>query len=294
MTTSSQRLVGIAIGVVLGIAGTLLVMRLRTTDEPSTASTASSSGSGSNASATTLPTGSATSEVTALRARVAQLEASLRTGSASAARPDDEYLLPKVDTERGMSTSSEWWESLPRVPAWDQPRQQLVIERLAKLGVRLDAKNVECRKRCCRLTLSDEVYDEHLDEITSSVGLGISPPDGRGTSGNGEGEYFVIQCWSQEVPAAPSPDRALERDALLAKVKPEIQKCGQGVSPAITLKLWLDIDEDGQITKVQSNKAQLGSRAAACAETAILAAAAFAPSPMWTNVPITVAIGSNG
>jgi hypothetical protein len=191
------------------------------------------------------------------------------------------------DAEHGMSTSDDWWAKLPPNPAWDEPRETKVIERLARLGVKLDPKQIECKRRCCRIALTDDVYDEHWDDI-SALGLDFEPPDGSGIT-NAGATYLITKCWRASDEAIP--DRLVERDALLAKLKSEIDRCGQSTSPPITLRLALHIDTDGQIAKVDSNAKQLGQKAASCAETAVLQAASFAPSPRNTEVPLTMVLG---
>jgi hypothetical protein len=228
-----------------------------------------------------------------------------RTGSASsgtvpfaadAAAHTREVAQPRTptvsDDNAGTSTDPGWWQRLPNTPAWDDAREHTVLERLAKhVGVTLDPKYVECKTRCCQIALDDATYEDSLDEITSSVGLGFEPPDGLGTSKVANGPYLVTACWSTAPQIKPLPDRAVERAALLAKAADEVRDCAHGVTPVITLKLQLHLDEDGRVEKVDSNAKQLGQKAASCAETALLAAASFAPAPMSTRVPITVALG---
>ena len=278
-------------GVVIGVAITTAFFQLRGGSSTTAASSTPSGGDGSSAiaggssspsSVKPPPTDAAARarELAQLRARIAELE----RGAASAGA------MQGPDAESGMSTDDGWWAKLPPNPAWDAPREKTVIERLAKLGVTLGPDQVECKQRCCRLAFDDETYEAHEDEIDSSVGLAFEPSGGMGTTKAGS-VYLVTKCWSAKPVDKPIPDRAVERDALLAKAKAELDKCGQGASPAITLELGLLVDEQGQISKVDSNAAQLGQKAATCAETALLQAASFAASPMPTYVPITVVLG---
>ena len=277
------------VGVVIGVAITTAFFQLR--GGPSTTAASSkpigSAGSSALAGGSSTPSSNAkplppdaaarARELAQLRARIAELE----RGATSTA---------VVDAEHGMSTDDAWWAKLPPNPAWDEPREKAVIERVAKLGVRLGPDQVECKTRCCRLAIDDETYEAHEDELHSSVGLAFEPPGGMGTTKAGS-VYVVTKCWSTNPVDKPIPDRAVERDALLAKAKAELDNCGQGTSPTITLELGLLVDEQGQISKVDSNAAQLGQKAATCAETALLQAASFAASPMSTYVPITVVLG---
>jgi hypothetical protein len=279
------------IGVVIGIALTVAFFQLR---GEATISSAGSAGSGSSAGSSTstqVKPGSAVSpvspvsndarlaEIAQLRARIAELE---KTDAPARFEPD---------ADSGMSTSDEWWAKLPANPAWDAPRKDKVIDRLKKqVGVALDPKHVECKRRCCRIYLDDATYEEHLDDITSAVGLDFEPPDGWGTSMSGDG-FVLTKCWSMKPPEMAMPDRAAERDALLAKAAGDLAKCGANVTPVITLVLQLHVDDAGQIERVESNAKQLGQKAASCAEAAILQAASFAAAPSTTRVPIRVPLG---
>lgn len=278
-------------GVVIGVAITTAFFQLRGGNGKGAASSATTgAASVPGAAGATSPAGPGTrsaagltpaQELAQLRARIAELEQAAAAQGRAGGGPDEDV---------GMSTGDDWWAALPPDPAWDDAREQTVIERVGKLGVKLDANQVECKRRCCRIAIDEDTYDELGDDLTSSVGLGFEPSGGMGTS-RANGIYLVTKCWSRQPVDKPLPDRALERDALLAKVKGELDRCGQGTSPAVTLKLGLHLDDDGQIAKVDSNAKQLGQKAATCAETAILQAASFAASAMPTYVPLTVVLG---
>ncbi|HEY5923617.1 MAG TPA: hypothetical protein VIV11_18175 [Kofleriaceae bacterium] len=235
-------------------------------------------------------------ELASLRARVVELEraeAAARTaGSASGSGGEPARAFAEPSTESGLSTSDAWWEKMPRNPSWDEARRQAIIDRLAKyISVRLDKSRVECRTRCCRIAVDEETYDAHNDELMSSVGLRYEPPDGYGTSHTKDGGIMITTCWSTKPPSKPLPDRGAERDALLARVADALRKCGQSLTHTLTLRMVLFLDEEGQISKVESNKAQLGHPATTCAETAVLQAAAFSPAPWETDVPVVVKLG---
>lgn len=254
------------LGVVVGVAITVAVFQLRGTADISAAPT---------------PTECPKPVECAKPSRAAMTPNKVMPNSDLGASPRE------PDADHGMSTSDDWWNKLPPDPAWDEPRKTKVLERLDKLGVKLDAKQVECKRRCCRIALTDDVYDEHWADI-SSLGLDFEAPDGVGVANAGT-TYLVTKCWRAS--DEPMPDRLAERDALLAKVKPELERCAQGTSPAITLRLVLHVDTDGQLAKVDSNAKQLGQKAASCAETAVLQAASFAASPRNTEVPLTIVLG---
>lgn len=269
------------IGAVVGAALTTAIFQLRGKDgdELSVAAKPVANGGGSAvAPSRPIPADVAarTREIAQLRARIAELE---RAGA-----------MAEPDADRGMSTSDEWWAKLPPNPAWDAPREQKVIARLAKLGVTLDPKDIECKTRCCRFVLAEETSDEHWDEIRSAVGLDFERPDGLAMSNAGDA-ILITKCWAKRAAETPYPDRLAEREALLAKVAAELARCGAGVSPPITLKLTLALDEQGQVSGVESNAKELGQKAASCAETALLQGASFASAPAATEVPLTVVLG---
>lgn len=288
MTTARQRTLWLVMGAVVGVAITLAVVAVRARRDRS-------AGRAGDASATApaqpgappviaLDRIARAQEIARLRARISELEA-------TAPGPGD-IVFREPTTEHGMSTSDEWWQKMPRNATWDSARERLVVDRLARnLGVRLDPSRVSCRTRCCRVRVSEEVYDAKGDDIHSSVGLGFEPPDGYGTSTAPDGNIQITTCWST-APHRPLPDRAAERDALLARTADALQRCARGIAHPEMLRLVFHLDENGAIEKVDSNKAQLGDAAASCAETVILEAAAFAPAPMSTTVPMDVRLGS--
>ena len=88
----------------------------------------------------------------------------------------------------------------------------------------------------------------------------------------------------------PGPDGARDREALLAKAASALARCGQGVTPPLTVELVLTIDAHGQIAQVTNNTEPRGHEAAACAQAALRQAASFAPARS-TEVPLTVVLG---
>ena len=272
------------IGVVVGAAIATAYFQLRGDDKQLSVAAKPVSGSAGSSASPAIPD-SATArsvEIARLRQRIGELERANAAGSGARSF--------EPDAESGMSTDEAWWQALPPNPAWDGAREQKMIERLAKLGVTLDPKNIECKTRCCRFDLDEETKDEHWDDIQSSVGIDFEMPDGLAMAKAGD-SFQITKCWSKKPTEKPFPDRLAEREALLAKAADELKRCGANISPAITLKLRLSIDPDGQISKVESNAKQLGQKAATCAETALLQAASFAAGPTSTEVPLTVQLG---
>jgi hypothetical protein len=218
-------------------------------------------------------------------ARTAATQGATASGNSRPAAPaldSLEKLMPRPNRE--------WFEALPPDPSWDAPREKRVIDQLAKAtGVRLDPSSVECRTRCCRLTIRDDVYEAHRSEWMSSVGLGFEPTQGMAMTG-GDNPALTV-CWPERPPESPMPDRAGERAALLARTSEAIRACAQGLTYAISLWIELDIDKDGSIKNVDSNRESIGHPAATCAENAILQAASFAPAPHETNVPLSLKLG---
>jgi hypothetical protein len=278
--SAGERAVFAVLGAAVGAGATYM---LRPRGEPAPVVTAAGSASAEAPAVAALGSAARAAELSRLRARVAELEA-VAPGSGA-------FVMQMPDAKHGTSTSNEWWQSMPRDAVWDAERQKVVLERLDKdLGIKLDASKVECRTRCCRLTLPEDVFEAKSPELMSSVGLRFEPPDGYASTSDKPGTTTVTSCWSTK-PHGALPDRAVERAALLAKAADALKKCSHGLAHAQTLKVMLHLDENGEIEKVDSNKDQLGGTAAACAEQALLAAAAFAPSSMDTDVPITVTLG---
>lgn len=293
----SSRATWALLGVAVGVAATMLVYQLRgggggrAAPGPAGGSGGSSalgggSGGGSGEPAPRAGVAGAEAraqEIARLRDRIAELEAADRGGGIGGR---------DLDLEHGLNTDDAWWARMPRDPAWDRAQEQKVVDRMARyVGVRVDPAQVECRTRCCRVQIDEESYDRYGADLHSSVGLRFAPPDGWATSHPAPGEVMVTTCWRADPSGAPIPDRALERDAILAAVAEALRRCGEGVSHPLTLRLVIELDEQGEIEKVDSNQEELGHPAAACAEAAILGAAQFDPAPMPTDVPFTIALG---
>ena len=191
-----------------------------------------------------------------------------------------------------VSTDDHWWNGLALDPAWDAPQLERVRARVvAELGHAIADDAVACRTRCCRIAMSEEDADRASDDLLSSVGLGFGAAGGTARSGALDGQVRLTACWSRDDPR-PYPDRAAERTALLARAAPALATCSRGVTPALTVRLLLELDHNGEIMKLRSNTAEMGSAAATCAERALLDAATFAPAPEPTMVPITATIGA--
>ena len=126
--------------------------------------------------------------------------------------------------------------------------------------------------------------------INSAVGLDVAMPDGMSTvNDQATGDVVVTKCWSNEQPAVPMPDRVRELEKLLTATESERQKCGKFNA---TLMVTFQLDTEGQVSKVLSNKNELGTSVATCVEAALLAEIAFAPSPSESTVPIRLELGS--
>lgn len=204
--------------------------------------------------------------------------------------PDE--LMRWREYHHSVSTDDNWWAGLPTDAAWDAPQAERVRARLAaELGHAVADDAVTCKTRCCRVALSEDEADRLGDDAMSSVVLGFGAGRGGARSGAADGRVLLTPCWARDDRRA-YPDRAVERAALLARAASALAACGRGVSPAFTLRLTLELDTDGEIAKVHSNAAELGSAAAACAERALVEAAAFAPAPQGTTVPVAVKVGA--
>jgi hypothetical protein len=273
------RVIALAGGIAIGVVATAAFSRIRT-PQPAAAPTTAAP-----APATALDSAARAAEVVRLQQRLAELERAEAAATPGAGPLDREEITP-ADLEHGTRTEDAWWAAMPKNPSWDDRRRQELLRRFDKyIGIKLEPSQVECKTRCCRVRLDNEAYEAHSEDVMSSVGLHFDVPDGLAMENRGE-DALVTACWQTKPPEKPMPDRGAERDATIARAAAAIRKCG--APPQMILKMQLALDEEGQIAKVRSNKTELGHPAAACAETAILQAADFAPAPMETDVPIAV------
>jgi hypothetical protein len=201
----------------------------------------------------------------------------------------------------GTSGADEWWTCLPATPAWDAKRADYLRGRLAKyLDLEIAADRIECRTRCCRVTLTSEQYHDKLEELGSSVGLRIGPTDGLlgNNSVSHPGMYEIRTCW-REGDIDDYPDRAIERDELLAAIQPELGACARGLARPRTLDLMLWLGDNAELEHVvgrdsgepwEMHDAAIADPVRDCVETVLRKAAAFEPAPdtMTRSIPLTI------
>lgn len=288
----SKPIVWFTAGLAVGAGAVFLVMRARG-GERGTATGSSPPGRDAHLGPTTPPPAPTPTPT---------LAAAPRPAAGPAPRADD---VPPIDADprtmapevldrwrtrhHGVSTDPAFWDDLPPDPTWDAAQAEAVRARLASLGAPVAASAVTCRYRCCKIALAEEVTDRLGDELFSSVGLGFGAAGGRATSNDGSGQLLQTVCWRKD--GADHPDRAAERATLLAQAADAVATCGRGQAPPVTLRLLLTVAPDGEVAKVDSNAADLGVPAAACAERALLERASFAPDNQPTTVPLQVTLG---
>ncbi len=204
---------------------------------------------------------------------------------------DDAARAARMMREHGVTTDDEWWDGMPRDAGWDGPQAERVRALIAdRFAVKLGADAIDCRTRCCRLRLPEEDFDRTADELGSAVGLGFGAAGGSATQRGADGVVTYTTCWDR-ADTGTYPDRAAERDQLLARTAGVVATCARGVAPPVTLLIGLELDPAGTVAKVDSNAAELGSPAARCAEQAIVEAADFAPAPRGQYVVVRVTLG---
>ena len=193
----------------------------------------------------------------------------------------------------GTSGSDAWWACLPRTPEWDANRARYLVDRLAqRIDVHLAADRIECRTRCCRVLISRAEYREHGDELSSAVGMRIGPTDGYGAQptqrGVPDSDIAITTCWKPG-PIDAFPDRAVERDQLLADAANDLAACARDVAQPTSLQLLLQLDEDGTVDMIEPED---GNTPRPCVDAALRNAASFAPAPdtMTRSVPLRIVL----
>jgi ferric-dicitrate binding protein FerR (iron transport regulator) len=226
----------------------------------------------------------------ALEARVRELEDKLRQaektlgdGKAPAGGPS----VPGGEEQFAAET---------RDPSWAPEREERIQERLTRfLGIAPGNATVECRRTCCQIDTDAEDWPGVVQDVQSDVGLWpLAGKNGgsHGFVGGKDGKRRVITCVDPEDrwPAPPRPDRGVEREALLAAVRPAVEACMRDAKEPLDFETMLAVDPAGEIFNVASKADPLGHPAAECVEKAVLAAARFAPSTRRTGVPVRLSL----
>lgn len=190
----------------------------------------------------------------------------------------------------GTAGREDFWSCLPRTEPWDRERARFLIDRLAKHSdIHIAPEQIECKTRCCRILLSKEEYTEYRRVLDSSVGLRIGPTDGyigdRARPSRPGADFAITTCWRPD-PIDDYPDRAVERDELMAAITDDLAACARGLAEPATVELTLQLAVDGTIDSIERGEGVDGAHVA-CVEDAVRRAAMFEPADdMTRSVPL--------
>lgn len=193
----------------------------------------------------------------------------------------------------GAAATEEWWECLPRDPAWDAERARYLLDRISThVGLALDSSRLECRARCCRLHLTQEENRIHGADLSSSVGVRVGPTDGYLRTpvdpAVPDGDLLVTTCW-QPGPLEDYPDRAVEREILLAEAASELAACGTLADAPAEATLVVEVADDGGIDTI-SHGTSMPRPVMHCISAALRKVGVFEPAPtaMARMIPMSV------
>ncbi len=193
----------------------------------------------------------------------------------------------------GTGGTDEWWECLPRHPAWDAERARYLLDRVSThVGLVLDASRLECRARCCRLRLTQEENRIYGGDLSSSVGVRVGPTDGYLRApvdpAVPDGDLLVTTCW--KVGAIEDyPDRAVEREIVIAEAAGGLAACGTLSGAPAEAKLSVALDDDGGIDTI-SHETSMPRPVMHCISAALREVGVFEPPPtaMARMIPMRV------
>lgn len=193
----------------------------------------------------------------------------------------------------GTGGADEWWECLPRDPAWDAERARYLLDRVSThVGLVLDASRLECRARCCRLRLTQEENRIHGGDLASSVGVRVGPTDGYLRTpvdpAAPDGDLIVTTCW-QPGPLDDYPDRAVEREIVLAEAAGALAACGALAGAPAEATLSMNLHDDGEIDTI-SHETSMPRPVMHCISAALREVGVFEPPPtaMARMIPMRV------
>lgn len=235
----------------------------------------------------------APSDLTALRADNARL--ARRVAELEKAAPSDAKLAAAEAQLEGLLEAmghTSAFKDQARDPAWAPAQESAMQDRLTRhLGVK--GAKVECRTSCCQVTFREGGEPTALwEQLDSAVGFrdGSSTTTGYTQQSGDDGIKRVTKgsfCFDRDKQAS-APDRAAERERLLAKARPALRACAARAAVPFVLRVQLSLDATGAVKDVSSSADEIPDDAADCAVAAISDAAAFAPAPEPTRVPIEV------
>ncbi len=193
----------------------------------------------------------------------------------------------------GVAGTEAWWACLPRDPGWDAERARYLLDRIAiHVGLGLDPSRLECRARCCRLQLTREEDRLHGGALGSPVGVRVGPTDGYLKTpvdpAVPDGDLLITTCW-QEGPLEDYPDRAVEREIVLAEAADELAACGALADAPAEATLTVELTGDGEIDTI-SHGTSMPRPVMHCIDAAVRKVGVFEPAPttMARMIPMRV------
>lgn len=196
----------------------------------------------------------------------------------------------------GAGATDAWWSCLPRDPAWDAERERYLLDRIARhVGLVLDPDRIECRTRCCRVRLTQDEHRARGGELSSSVGVRVGPTDGYLRDpvdhADPDGDLIVTTCWKPDA-IEDYPDRAVEREIVLAEAAPDLAACGALTGAPAEAALTVMLADDGSIDTVSPSTA-MPVPVMRCIDAALRKVGVFEPAPttMHRSIPMRVRLG---
>ncbi len=226
--------------------------------------------------------GRLSSENAGLKVQNNMLKAKVDRNNIATADGDQRWINKGQSSITVEMPEEEWRSKYPQTEV-DLKIEGAMRDRLeSHLSAIASDSKVECRDGCCRMSMTADDTDRLGEIMNSSVGVGWFPAETKTMTVK---ENNVIQglCLGGNQPPDldAMPDRGIERDALVENALPALSICAKKADAVFDLKMALTIDQDGQISDIDSTEKYAGHAAADCAGAALLTHSAFAP---WTQV----------
>jgi hypothetical protein len=226
------------------------------------------------------------SEIAALRIQNEKLKAAAGPGGVASAGDGVQDEEENESTVVHELDEEEWRSRYPQTEV-DRSIESTIQGRIeSHIAALAPDAEVECRSGCCRMSMTADDTDKLMELMGSSVGVGWFPAS---TTTNSIAGSTVTQALCLGDNAPPNvdemPNRGIERDALVENALPALSLCAKKAHSAFNLKMTLSIDEDGQISDIDSTEKYSGDASAKCAGAALLTHAVFAP---WTSATTIV------
>ncbi|MEO1233069.1 MAG: FecR domain-containing protein [Myxococcota bacterium] len=215
---------------------------------------------------------------------------------------------PATPPSRPAPAASKWpdedlqarFDQETRDAPWAEAQEDGLAHRLVEyMDLDADKVDVECKTHCCDVQLAVDDTRQMwpvLRDLKSDIGVGIGRSGWNDLdvevpvrSRDGLGHIFVCHSRSADE-AGELSNRGAERDALLTRAAPALERCRAQLQSRLEVTLDLTVDTFGAISDVQTAAQPVGEAASRCVEAAILSAADFAPFPRPTWFSIRVAL----